>query len=129
MRLAVDTNVLLSGLFWRGTASQFLETLVERNHVLLMTVELIKELEGVARRVAPSLDLELALEGMRASWQLVLTKRRVEVIRDDESDNRVLECALEGKADLIVSGDRHLLALGTFEGIPILTIRRALERV
>lgn len=38
---------------------------------------------------------------------------------DDEPDNRVLECAVAGEADLIVSGDRHLLRLGTYSGIPI----------
>jgi predicted nucleic acid-binding protein len=43
----------------------------------------------------------------------------IEVIHDDPPDNRILECAIAGQADLIVSGDRHLLKLKSYQGIPI----------
>lgn len=49
------------------------------------------------------------------------------VIPEDPSDNRIIECALEIKADLIVTGDRHLLALKEFEGIKIRTASEALN--
>jgi putative PIN family toxin of toxin-antitoxin system len=52
---------------------------------------------------------------------IVQPGRTIEVIADDDSDNRVLEAAVAGAADYIVSGDPHLLAVGRFEGIPILT--------
>ena len=51
----------------------------------------------------------------------------VHVIQDDPDDNRVLECAVAGRADIIVSGDRHLLKLGANAGIPIVTVREFLE--
>ena len=52
---------------------------------------------------------------------------RLDVVADDPDDNRVLECAVAGRADCIVSGDRHLLRLGAFEGTPILTVRQLME--
>ena len=48
-------------------------------------------------------------------------------VPDDPDDNRVLECAVAGKADFIVSGDRHLLRLGNYEEIAIVTVRQFLE--
>lgn len=50
-------------------------------------------------------------------------------VPDDPDDEIVLACAMQGQADLIVTGDQHLLALGTFRGIPIVTVRSLLERL
>ena len=50
----------------------------------------------------------------------VVPKIKIEQIREDSADNRVLECAVEGNADFIVSGDKHLLELEEFQGIVIL---------
>ena len=49
------------------------------------------------------------------------------VIQDDPDDNRVLECAVKGSADYIVTGDRHLLRLGSYEAIAIVTVRQFLD--
>lgn len=84
---------------------------------------------------SPALLVELA-RALRQKFQLPEAEitayvkqiaRRSTVVRppvaltviEDEPDNRVLECAVAGGADLIVSGDRHLLRLGTYSGIPI----------
>jgi hypothetical protein len=60
---------------------------------------------------------------------LVIPSRRIAVIREDPADNMFLECAAEAEADYIISGDRHLLRLGIFEGTPILSPRAYLTRV
>lgn len=59
---------------------------------------------------------------------VVRPHRRLTVLADD-ADNRILECAVEGEVDTIVSGDRHLLDLGQYEGIEIVTVREALARL
>lgn len=51
------------------------------------------------------------------------------VVREDPDDDRVLECAVAGEADYMVSGDRHLLKLGSYGGIPILTVRQFMDAV
>jgi hypothetical protein len=58
---------------------------------------------------------------LRALGSVVQTKSRLKVIREDDADNRVLECAVDGQADLVVTGDRHLAALGSFAGIRIIS--------
>lgn len=54
----------------------------------------------------------------------VVPKIRIDVIKEDPDDNRVLECAVEGKADFIVSGDQHLLRLREYAGINIVPASR-----
>ncbi len=58
---------------------------------------------------------------------VVSTITSLAVIKEDPDDDRVLECAVDGRADYIVSGDRHLLKLGEFRGIPILTVRQFMD--
>ena len=50
-------------------------------------------------------------------------------MKADPDDDRVLECAVAGRADYIVSGDRHLLKLGSYDDIPILTVRQFLNKI
>ncbi len=62
-----------------------------------------------------------AIEEMQRVSEIVVPTVRLAVITDKESDNRVLECVVEGRADVIVTGDRkHLLKLGSYAGIPII---------
>ena len=66
--------------------------------------------------------LATAIREMRALSDLVVPTQRLSVITAKDSDNRILECAVEGRADLIVTGDRkHLLPLGAYAGIPIVS--------
>jgi predicted nucleic acid-binding protein len=79
--------------------------------------------------VSPSVVVDAEQE-MRALSQLVLPRVRLAVVTAKESDNRVLECAVEGQADVIVTGDRkHLLPLGSYAGIPIITPRDFLTSI
>jgi uncharacterized protein len=61
--------------------------------------------------------------------EVISTINRLAVIKDDPDDDRVLECATAGRADYIVSGDRHLLNLGFYDGISILTVRQFMDRI
>ncbi len=60
---------------------------------------------------------------------MVSTTAFLSVVKDDPGDDRVLECAIAGSADVIISGDRHLLDLGSFQGIQILTVRRFMDQI
>jgi predicted nucleic acid-binding protein len=59
--------------------------------------------------------------------ELVSTIATLAVIKADPDDDRVLECAIAGRADHIVSGDRHLLKLGSYKNIPIVTVRQFMD--
>jgi len=66
-------------------------------------------------------------------YQIILRtiepKTMVNIIRDDPADNRVLDCAVSAEANVIVTGDKHLLALGRFKNIKILTSKEFLRLI
>ena len=66
---------------------------------------------------------------MESVAEIVKPDISLHVITEDPDDNRVLECAAKGNADYIVTGDRHLLKLGSYEAIPIVTVRQFLDAV
>lgn len=73
--------------------------------------------------------MELIRGKLEAVAEVVSTTQTLSRLKDDPDDDRVLECALAGRADIIVTGDRHLLKLGAFEGTPIVTARQFMDRI
>ncbi|HEY3972243.1 MAG TPA: putative toxin-antitoxin system toxin component, PIN family [Candidatus Sulfotelmatobacter sp.] len=129
MRIVVDTNVIVSALVFGGIPRRVLE-LAESGECELFYSETI---QAEVRRVlgekfgwAPSV-LQEVLMRLWDMGELVVTRTTVKVIRDDPDDDRILECALAARADFIVSGDRHLLALSSHQSISIVTPRQFLQ--
>ena len=91
---------------------------------LLISEAILGEVERVLRLKLYRTDWEIAaiLRGIRNISHFVSPGSKILVIKEDEADNRILECAVEAKAQYVVSGDEHhLLPLGEFEGIKILS--------
>ena len=74
-------------------------------------------------------DAAIVRAKLESVAEIVRPDIALHVIEDDPDDNRVLECAAKGDADYIVTGDRHLLKLGFYEAIPIVTVRQFLDAV
>ena len=122
-RVVLDTNVLVSGLGWSGPPAAIVDAVTAGELTLLSSSALRAELRRVLSypKLAKVFANPDAIADLVASASVeVLTTTQLQVVADD-SDNRVLEAALDGGADYIVSGDDDLLALGSFEGIPIVT--------
>ena len=94
------------------------------------TLQIIAEIRGVLRvKFQYTLSkLDLMEELLSAICEIVEPKMRINIIKKDPDDDKILECDYEGKADLIVSGDKHLLQLKNFKGIEIVTAREFLDR-
>ena len=124
MRVVADTNVLTSALLFGGVSDQvFLAGL--RGEIQLITSDpLLKELERILKNKF-KLDVQLVrgvIEEVRNVAEIVAVSSHIDVISHPEVDNRVLECAVDGKADFIVTGDtKHILPLKKFRGIKILS--------
>ena len=136
MRAVIDTNVLLSGLLWHGAPHALLEQV--RNSILdlICSPALLDELARVASRA--KFDQVLTHASTSRKQVLAEVQRLAEIIAPpplsqpvcrDPDDDAVLALAFAAQADLIVSGDKDLLAIGVFRGIPILTPVQALERI
>lgn len=126
MRIVIDTNVLISATFWTGQPKQLLNK-VRRREVISLTSEiLLEELrEVLLSKNKPfklsSEDAERIVTAMRDISEIVQTHSHVTACQDDK-DNRVLECAIDGGAQCIISGDKHLLELKNFKGVKIMTL-------
>jgi len=128
-RVVADTNIYISAIMFGGLPGSVLDLGLLRAFTLVVSPPLLDELEdklrikfGVSARDAAAIRAKLQNAANVVDPQLVLN-----VVKDVPDDNHVLECAVEGAADYIVSGDRHLLQLKAHAGIPILTARQFLE--
>ena len=130
MRVVFDTNVLVSALvFPGGHGDAALRRIIEgTDHLVLSKAILDELLEMLSRKFARDAE-ELSHVAVFLSElaTVVAPRRRLHVVMD-EPDNRILECALAGHAQAIVTGDRALLALKSFEAIPVLTLASYLAR-
>jgi putative PIN family toxin of toxin-antitoxin system len=128
VNVVVDTNVLVSGIFWGGKPDQLLEKWRDDAFVLVVTPDILDEYLRVLAELAskqPELSEEwadLLLEHARIVEQTVQVERS-----RDPDDDKFLGCALSAMVDCIVSGDADLLALGNVDEIPILTAARFLS--
>jgi|SRR5580704_3731462 putative PIN family toxin of toxin-antitoxin system len=125
MRIVVDTNVIVSALVFGGLPRRVFEAVEGGDCELYYSAEIEKETRRVLRdKFGWAEDrLERYLPVLWGLGERVIPLRRVNAVKDDPDDNRILECALAAAADVIVSGDGHLLRLTTYEGITILTPR------
>jgi len=128
LKVVFDTNILVSALvFPGGRGEEALANIVEERDELILSKPILDETLGVlARKFARDPD-ELARIALFLSdlGKTVKPRLRVEVL-SDAPDNRVLECAVAGRAHAIVTGDKALLALGVYRGIRVLSLKEYL---
>lgn len=131
-----DTNILISGLLWDGNEAFLIEKAEGKEIKLFTSHPILKELEEVLKREKFSKKLkggrntvEKAVAKIALMATLVESGRRINIVKEDPADNRVLECAVAAGASAIVSGDHHLLRLATFEGIEILTALEVMNKM
>ncbi len=124
MKVFLDTNVLASALATRGLCEDVLrETLLF--HELVIASPILKELEKVLIKkfkVPESIIKEVILFLKDGTIMVKICKKRLIPIKDKD-DILILSCALEGKADVFVTGDRELLNLKKIDGMQIISPR------
>ncbi len=131
MRVVFDTNILVSALvFPGGQGEAALRRIIEQTDQLVLSRPILDELLGVLGRKFARDTEELAHVAVFLTELSVMVapKRRLRIVQD-EPDNRILECAVAGRAEVIVTGDKLLLALKRYEEIRLLTLRDYLESI
>ncbi len=130
-RVVLDTNVIISAFFWKGHPRTVFE--LARTGKIIMLVsddmenEFIRVLGYSKFGVSPK-EIVPFTTSLRSRAEFVKVRTKLSIIPADLTDNIFLECAVDGNADCIISGDRHLLDLGTYIGIPILKAKNFLVR-
>jgi len=129
VRIVADTNILVSGLLWRGLPWQLMRLAEAKRVELCMTPPMFTELAEVLayRRMQPRLRQLGLTAGEIVAFAVSLTSvfetaEGEPIVTADPDDDIFLRCAAAAGAAYVVSGDRHLLELGTYAAIPIVTV-------
>jgi uncharacterized protein len=120
MVVTFDTNVLLSATLWDGSVAQkLLFDLIRQNIKIYSTTEIISEYQKVLKRdfSFSNDDLVQIMQKVLAFVTLITTKEKVDLVKDDPEDNKIIECALSSKSRFIITYDPHLLKLKEHNGI------------
>jgi putative PIN family toxin of toxin-antitoxin system len=126
--IVYDSGVWISALHFHGTPRKALDSAVGRATIALCNPildEIYKALQGKFRWRAE--DVDQAIADFKKETKFFPITGRIRGICRDPNDDMVLECAVLAKADFIISGDKDLLSLGSYEGIRILTPREFLD--
>ena len=132
MRVVLDTNVLISATLWDGSVAQkLLYKLIKSNVKIFSSVEILAEYQKVLHRdfEYSEEDIIYILERVVSFVNLVKTEEKIDVVKNDPSDNKIIECAVTSKSNLIVTYDKHLLGIGKFRDIEIIKPEELINRL
>ncbi len=126
IKAVLDTNILISSLFWKGPSRQIVDLAIAHKVKSLTSAEILEELEAVFYEDFSNIPYERIEEIIRDilsySQLVVAAKITIKHLRDIK-DTKIIACAVKAKADYIVSGDKDLLVLKAYKGIKIVTPR------
>jgi len=123
MRVILDTNVFVSGIFWEGNfCSQIIDKWKNKDFELVSSIEIINELVRTLRNFKIQMP-----EDMIGEWRNLIIENsfiveptiKLNIIEADLDDNKFLEAGITGKVDFIISQDKHLLNLKEYQGMKI----------
>ena len=126
MRIVLDTNVLMSGIFFGGVPGRILAAWREGRFELVVSPDIADEYVQVGGRLAQrfaGIDVQGILDLIVRNAEIVPSTALPEPVCDDPDDDKFLACALAARVDLIVSGDKKLLAVSGYEDVAVVTPR------
>ena len=130
MRVVFDSNILIAALLFQGgRAEAAVANILDGVDNLVISRPIIQEVLSVlaSKFSRDKEELSRVAVVLGEMGQIVEPSRRLAVLRD-EPDNRILECAVEGNAEAIVTGDKAMLAIGEYEGIRLVTLADYLKK-
>lgn len=135
MRLVLDTNVVASAMLWGGNPLKLLQVRREKRAELYTSTAMLAELTDILAR--PKFDKKIAASALTvdqlvdryAELAQMVRPMAIPRIAPDPDDDVVIGTAIAAKADLLVTGDRPLLSVGEYQGVRIVSVAEALQRL
>jgi len=134
MKLTLDTNVLISATFWFGVSDKIIKKIESEEAELILSEDIIKEFsevleyEEIQEKIKnKNLEMKYTINKIISISKIVIPKEKFNIVREDSDDNKILECAYEGKVDYIITYNKHLLKLKEFKKIKIITPEQFLK--
>ena len=130
IRVVLDTNILISGVLHIGKPSKILDLALQNRIEVIASIPIIEEFKNVISRDKFKLSIEeheLFTNFIIRLCHIVAVKSTFKVVEDDPDDDIIVRTAHDSGANYIISGDRHLLELGTFAGIKVIRASELLK--
>jgi len=131
VRIVLDTNVLISGIFFSGPPSQILKAWGNQGFQIVLSQQILDEYQRVAEDLSskfPTIDILPIIELVTIQGQFINTQGFDISVCEDPDDDKFIECAVAGKCKTIISGDKHLLKLTGYQGITVLNPRNFVDK-
>ena len=127
MRAVFDTNVLISAIITTGKPKELFQHAIKGHIQLVISKSILKEFSQISkdprvRKYASEDDVIAFLKIIDKVTKITKVKSQFNAVKEDPDDDMVVRTAFDGKADYIVSGDKHLLSLGAYRGIRIINV-------
>ena len=131
MRIVLDTNVFISGVFFTGPPYEILESWRDGRVRIVASAEILEEYRRVGEELSekfPGVDLEPFLALLAVEAEIILAPELTERVCEDPDDDKFLACALAGRCKVVVSGDKQLRKTSGYRGIEVLSPRTFVTR-
>lgn len=128
-KVVLDTNIFVSSTFWQGDPHKIIKLAIDKIIEIYISPEILNELEKVLKRDFKEdkefIDRQTAL--ILEYGNLVRPINKLNIVKEDPDDNKIIECAFTAKADFIITNDNHLLKLKEALEIKIIKPKEFLE--
>lgn len=131
MRIVLDTNVFISGVFFSGPPFQIMQAWRDHKIRIALSKEILQEYQRVAEVLSakhPGVHLDPVLDLLSVEAELFSSPDLPSPVCQDKADDKFLACALAAGTKTVVSGDRHLLKVNGYRGIEVLKPQEFLQR-
>lgn len=128
-RVVLDTNVLVSAIISDGKPRELLKKGIANQYSIVTSDLILKELLIVLRRPKFKIsedEIQRTILALIRTADVVNVKTKIKAVKEDPKDDMVIETAIDGRADIIVTGDNHLLTLKNFSGVKVTTVEKML---
>ena len=129
IKAVLDTNILISSLFWKGAPYEIVQKGIGGAFIIVLSPEIIRETEDKLKN-----KFKFSVENTNAFLEVVALNSfivepmiKLRIVKADSTDDKIIECAVAGNVDYIVSGDKHLLNIKKHEQINIITPSKFLK--
>ena len=130
MKVIIDTNVLVSGIFFTGPPSQILQSWKNGKIEIVISADILSEYREVCEELSlkyRGIEVEPILNLIAIHSELIEVPVSSELVCTDPADQKFIACAIAGNVELIISGDKQLLKANGYKGIKVLTPRLFIE--
>jgi len=129
IKAVLDTNVILSAVFWRGSPYKLVQKGLRKEFEIILSSKILDEVSNklLNKFNFPEEELNELMQVLTFYCNVVSPKIKLDIVKEDPSDNIILEAAIESKADYIITGDKHLLKLKKYKNTKIITAKEFLE--